>query len=173
MNYSRVPKNNIIIFDIQNKNDLSYLPYKDKKIEALRIGLSTVPLLFQGKLSDLSNFYDLLDNKSILGDVEIEGIVIKYEGRDVIQSGRETVKVLSKKFRERNTNTKGEKSVCNEARWRKAIQHLIEEGYILNKKLIPKLRDDILINYSKQEINMILKYSVANFPEWFIINYLG
>ena len=74
--YDRIPKNNIIIYDIDNGNQ-HYMNYDSKWEECERIGLECVPLLKRGMINNIDDFKELLNKKSILGVIEIEGVVIK------------------------------------------------------------------------------------------------
>jgi ATP-dependent RNA circularization protein (DNA/RNA ligase family) len=74
--YDRIPKRNLIIFDINNGHE-SYLPYDKKYTEAMRLNMEVVPKLFEGVISSQEQFNALLDNISVLGGQKIEGIVCK------------------------------------------------------------------------------------------------
>ena len=67
LSYDRIPKYNIIIFDI-NIGEEEYLNYKDVKKECERIGLECVPKFYEGKINNVEDVLNLLDTVSILGD---------------------------------------------------------------------------------------------------------
>lgn len=140
LTYSRVPKNNIVIFDIQTGIE-KYLSSSDKKEEAERIGLECVPVLYEGFVSDVKFLDTLLDKESFLGGTKIEGIVIKNYSIFTAQKKVAMAKYVSQDFvevhgvdwKKRNPSINDIiNSIINsyktEARWRKAIQHLRDSG---------------------------------------------
>ena len=90
--YDRTPKNHLIIFDI-NPAEETYLSYEEKVIEAERLGLEIVPLVFEGMVSDVNVFRGFLDRESCLGGQKIEGVVVK----NYVRFGQDK-KVLLGKF---------------------------------------------------------------------------
>lgn len=74
--YSRTPKMNVILFDVNIGNEV-YLSYEEKKAEADRLGLECVPMFFRGIVAGPEEFKELLNTESILGGTTIEGIVVK------------------------------------------------------------------------------------------------
>jgi len=135
LKYSRVPEKHIIIFDII-KDSGEFLSRQEKEIEATRIGLEVVPLLFEGVVDSLEQLDNLLLIESILGGEKIEGVVIKNYDHGLIG------KYVREGFHERNGTRQKVKGQSNEiiqaivgtykteARWAKAVQHLNEEGKI-------------------------------------------
>ncbi len=100
MAYDRVPEKHIIIFDI-NKGEEHYVSYEKKKAEAERIGLETVPLLYEGMLHDSDMLHELLETISILGKQKIEGVVIKNYNRFSEYNGNILMgKYVSEKYKE-------------------------------------------------------------------------
>ena len=74
--YSRVPKNNIALFDV-NSGLEEYLSPEQKHAEAARLGLEFVPVMFEGMVTDFEMFKSFLDRESFLGGCKVEGVVIK------------------------------------------------------------------------------------------------
>src|SRR6187549_4050208 len=64
--YERVPRENIILFDISPGYEC-YLPYDEKQREAERLGLEIVPRLYEGRVQSVEHFRSLLDTISCLG----------------------------------------------------------------------------------------------------------
>lgn len=138
--YSRVPKNNLILFDINTGLETYMSPF-DKSVEAARLGLECVPVLFEGMVNDFEMFKAFMNTESILGGTKIEGVVIKnYElftaekkvamGKYVSEAFKE---VHDGDWKERNPNKAEYVSILIEqyrtpARWQKAVQHLREAG---------------------------------------------
>jgi hypothetical protein len=190
--YERIPKNNIIIFDI-NTDTENYMKYDDVLIEADRIGLETVPCFSISKIDSIDKVKGLLECNSILGGTKIEGIVFKnYKkfGRDKkVLMGKyvsEAFKEIHGKEWKRNNPGTGDiisdigKELKTDARYEKAIQHLKESGNLTNTPkdiglLIKEIREDIKNEASeyikdklyKYAIDKILRISTGGFPEWY------
>ena len=73
--YDRVPRGNIILWDIAVE-DQDYMPYAAKKAEAERLGLEITPLLFEGVVESQAQLDAFKGLTSILGG-PIEGFVVK------------------------------------------------------------------------------------------------
>jgi len=192
LNYNRIPRNHIIIFDINTGNE-KYLSYEEKKKEAERIGLEIVPIFFEGKLENIEDLKDLLEKESVLGGPKIEGVVIKNYNRFGRDGKALMGKYVSEKFREvhnkewRQANPQtGDiiqfliNSFKSEARWQKAVQHLRDNNELEYSprdigKLIIEVQKDIK-EECEEEIKQILfdyafpklkKAVVAGFPAWY------
>lgn len=159
--YNRIPKDHLIIFDISTGLE-QYMTPDQKWNESERIGLECVPILFMGKINTADELMSLLDTESILGGTKIEGVVVKnyhavtkekkmMMGKYVREEYKETQK---KEWRSMNP-TQGDilqKLILEyktEARWRKAMQHLEEQGILEHDprdigNLIKEVRADIL-----------------------------
>jgi len=194
LNYSRTPNKNIIIFDIERGNQ-DFLSYEEKKYEANRIGLEVAPLLAQFILTisreELYNeLIKLFDTESILGGVNIEGVVIKnyksFGEDDKVLMG----KLVSEKFKEKhkiesktgfsNIVEKIGKEYGTEARWEKAIQHLRDNGELEDSPkdigiLIKEIQDDVIKECREEITQELFSYFcrdirnklIAGFPEWY------
>lgn len=189
LEYSRVPKNFFILFDI-NDGQESYLPPDQKILEAFPLGFETVPLLSHHTETMPLDFSKLLQTKSVLGGTTIEGFVIKNYNRYGIDGHCLMGKYVSEAFKEKhqknlNFNKKGFIELLTaeyktEARWNKAVQHLREQGLLsdepkdigillkeINEDLMNECGDELkekLFNYWFREI----KRGIAKgFPEWY------
>jgi hypothetical protein len=192
--YSRVPVGHIILFDIE-RGPCDFLSRSEKEIEAKRIGLEVVPILFQGIISTIEQFDTLLNTVSILGGQKIEGVVLKPIGYDLYGRDKKVLmgKYVSEKYREiqkkdwKESNP-GQNDILTrlsiefktEARWAKAIQHLRDAGQLEGDpkdigKLIKEVPEDI-----RKECEDIIKEKLWNwawpnlrrsvvrgFPEWY------
>jgi hypothetical protein len=166
--YSRVPKGNLIIYDIDTA-DQCYLAPQEKRIECDRIGLECVPCLAMNIKFTLDDFKVMLDAESCLGGTKIEGVVIKnYRifGRDkkVVMG-----KYVSETFKEKHNkewkvgNPSGGDVVQmlgielkTEARWQKAIQHLTESDLLVGEpKDIGLLMKEVPADIEKEEAEYI------------------
>lgn len=147
--YDRIPKNHIILFDInlghedymrpvQSREHVWDLP---KQIEAERLGLECVPALYIGKIESVEQFRAMLDTVSVLGGQKIEGVVIKNYNRFGVDKKALFGKFVSEAFKEvHNREWKAANpgkmdivaslidSLKTPARWNKAVQHLREAG---------------------------------------------
>lgn len=190
--YDRAPKNNLILFDINNGHE-SYLSYEAKQIEAERIGLETVPKLFYGKLESFETFSGFLDLISCLGSQKIEGVVVK----NYYQFGKDK-KVLMGKFvseafkevhgREWKVGNPGHNDIIESivlrhrtpARWEKAIQHLRDAGKLEGSPrdigpLIKEVQCDTMAECEKEIIEELTKWAMpkiqrqlsSGLPEWY------
>lgn len=188
--YERMPEKNIVIFDIEDADGNPML-YEDKAIEARRIGLECVPLLAKN-LTGKTQIMSLLDMDSFLGNVKIEGVVIKNYDKLVEGSKYMVGKFVSEKFKE-NMDKKAKtdkqtddiissvvKALKTEARYNKAIQHLREAGNLLEApqdigNLLKEIHKDIEEEegeYIKERfynhyIKQIKGGVCAGFPEWY------
>jgi len=143
--YARIPKQHIILFDVMTGPE-TYLQYDDKCAEAERLGLEVVPTFYVGALPGISDdqIRDFLDHDSILGGCKVEGFVIKNYNRFGIDKKILIGKFVSPEFKERHggewkkanpgTNDVVQNLVTQlktEARWRKAVQHLRDNGTLV------------------------------------------
>ncbi len=148
--YSRVPKMHLVVFDICTGPE-SYLNPTEKRSECERIGLECVPCFFDGiarphdwqngEQIDRAWIEDRLSQDSFLGGCKIEGIVVKNYAVFTPEKKVAIAKYVSEAFKEKHT-TEWKKSnptqsdvaqhiitsLKTEARWRKAIQHLRDDG---------------------------------------------
>ena len=138
--YDRVPAKFLILFDINTGHE-EYLSRDAKEAEAARLGLEVVPRLFEGVVSDVQLFRDLLATASCLGGQPVEGIVVKNYSRFGADKKVLMGKFVSEAFKEIHGKEWKAKHLNSEgilvrlvgtyqtpARWAKAVQHLLERG---------------------------------------------
>lgn len=190
--YDRVPKNNIILFDI-NPGQEAYLSYEEKVEEANRLGLEVVPRLHAGRISSPDSIIGLLDTKSILGGQKIEGFVVKNYARFGIDKKAMMGKFVSEAFKEVHnkewkSSNPGALGIIElmigkyktPARWDKAIIHMREGGKLDGSPkdigfLIQAIQEDIekeCIDEIKEDLfkwgwNKIRRGCMAGFPEYY------
>jgi len=190
--YDRVPAKHIIIYDIDTGLE-SYMSPEEKKVEAARLGLEVVPVLMSGKIEDHEAFNNLLETKSVLGNVTVEGVVVKNYSLFTMEKKVAMAKYVSEKYKEvhseewkkSNPSCSGytEKLIYTyktEARWQKAVQHAKENGLIDGSpKDIGILLREIGVDVDKEcesEIKeklynhywpKIQRGITAGFPEWY------
>lgn len=128
--YDRIPKGGVILFGVERFT--GPMLGADLTLEAARLGLESVPILFEG-MTDIIALKALLETKSVLGGCTIEGVVIKR--------GAMAAKLVSDAFKETaGTLPKipsAQKADIVEVlttryrcipRWQKAVQHLRDDG---------------------------------------------
>ena len=173
--YERVPKNNIILFDMM-LND-KYVNRKCTEEFAKKFDLEIVPLLWSGDGKNFTDdvYHELLEHKSILGHdkkgyQKIEGIVIKnylkyYNVSEFpyLEGMWMACKIVNEDFKEKNkiTNKSNnldtiKQSLISPNRWQKAYQYLEEKGELKHEmgdmaKLAPRVKEDIR-DEEKEEI---------------------
>lgn len=193
LTYERAPDGNIILFDVDTGlEDRVSEPSALAAIGA-ELGLEVVPTIYRGTVTNLDDLKQHLDRVSVLGGVNIEGIVMKNYtawGRD----GKMLMgKLVSDAFREVHSKEwkkahpgrgdviqKIKETYRSHARWEKAIQHRTENGELENspKDIGPLLREIQvdLLEECREEISEILfdafwkeigRGACAGFPEWY------
>jgi len=193
LKYDRVPKQNIILFDIDIA-DQNYMEPGMVAEAARHLGLDYAPmfakLTHQLPLDDLLPY---LDNESILGGCKVEGIVLKNYSMYGSDSKVLMAKLVSADFREMHGGDWKQRNPSKsdiiqqlierygtEARWRKAVQHLREEGKILDEPkdiglLIGEIPNDILSEHADEIKDALFKAFIKDLtrgwtrgmPEWY------
>jgi hypothetical protein len=144
LKYGRVPAGNIVLFDM-NTGQQAFTGHQYVREEALALGLEPVPTIWAGPGSEVSmdTLRGYLMQDSALGGVQVEGIVIKNYSRFDRHGKALMGKLVREEFKEkmRQSQPKSQKDMIagiiqtyqTEARWQKAVQHLREEGKLLNE----------------------------------------
>ena len=193
--YSRVPRNNIILFDICDGLE-SYLPYSRVKNVANYIGLEVVPLFAKGVFTeaDILELKDeWLSRESILGGTKVEGVVIKNYNVFTAEKKVAMAKLVRDDFKEQNAiNWKAAKpstadvvqklidTYRTEARWRKAVQHLRDAGELQGEMrdiplLMKEVSNDVLKECKDEILEQLFAYAwpkiskgiTRGLPEWY------
>ena len=191
--YDRVPNKNIVVYDIMTEEQENYLSYVDKVLEAGRLGLEFVPLLYSGVVKDYEMFAGFLDRVSVLGGQKIEGVVIKNYSQFTMEKKPAFGKYVSEAYKEVHDADWKERNPSKsdivdqiilkyktEARWNKAIQHLRDAGNLDGSpKDIGNLLKEVAQDVHKEcqdEIKDILfthfwhnisRGVTAGLPEWY------
>lgn len=192
LEYDHIPLNHIIIFDI-DRGDQDYLSSVEKYVEAGRLGLQTVPVLYEGKIETLEQLQVFFERESILGKAKIEGMVIKaytqfgqdkkvLMGKWVSEAFKE---VHGKEWGEANPNksdflTKLVVALKTDARWEKAIQHLRDDGKLEDSPrdigvLLREIQEDVKNEMADQIKEKLFAYywpqiargTISGFPEYY------
>lgn len=192
--YDRVPKNNIMIYDIEKSYGSSdFLRHRDRIKETQRIGFEAVHVFFVGTGCNLDWIKGYLEEKSVLGNIKIEGVVVKNYGQFTEDKKVAKAKFVSAEFQERNQKewkkenptrkdivTELIESYAVPARWQKAVQHLRDDGKLEGSPrdigaLIKEAQEDlkkeeadsikeILFNHF---IGQITRGTIAGLPQWY------
>jgi hypothetical protein len=196
LKYGRVPINNIALFGVYDCSDTFYKDYSEIVYHAKQLNIDVVPTFTM----DLSGEYfemiqKLLQTESFLGDALIEGVVIKNYAHDFIVGDQyfpiQCAKYVSEKFKEKHVKDwkakthKGSHealvdSLTTEARWQKAVQHLLEAGQLLGEpKDIGPLMKEVHRDIIEEEEDFIkdrlfkiftkqyLRKVTHGLPEWY------
>lgn len=193
LTYDRVPKHNIVLFDIEVNNGQNYMPPQGKVLEAMKLDLETVPAFFVGEITDAAGLQSLLETDSFLGGCKIEGIVIKNYN----QFGNDKKALMGKwvrpEFKEihqgawKGANpSKGDvieamiQVYRNENRWEKAVQHLRDAGQLENApqdigKLIKEVQKDLMEECAAEIKEKLYEYALPKIlrgasggvPQWY------
>lgn len=190
--YDRVPDHHLALFDIMIGPEDYMLP-EDSRREAERLQLEHVPVMYEGEVSSMEQFHELMDSISFLGGQKIEGLVFKAHGR----FGRDGKPLMGKHVSERFKEIHGQEwkksnptkkdltadlilKLRTPARWEKAVQHLRERGELLGEPkdigpLMKELYQDtaaecreiILDRLWKECWPKIARGVAAGLPEWY------
>lgn len=187
--YDRVPKHNLIIFDVEIEEQY-FLSPESRMEEATRLGLEFVPVFHIGKLDTHEKMLDLLKTISCLGGQQVEGLVFKNHHRFGIDGKALMGKYVRESYKEQHMKEfkaqgkhivqKIGESLCTEARWFKAIQHLKEQGKLSNSPkdigpLLKEISTDVFTECAdeiKEALfngywKMICKITTKGFPQWY------
>lgn len=190
--YDRIPRNHLIVFDI-NIGHEAYAPPDVKQYEAARIGLEVVPVMKLGKLENVLMFRELLETVSCLGGQKVEGLVVKNYHRFGPDKKVLMGKYVSEQFKETHsadwkTRHPGKGDIIEQlstkfrtpARWAKAVQHLKEAGKLEGSPrdiplLIREAKGDLLTECD-QELktdlyewakNQVASGTIRGLAEWY------
>lgn len=142
LKYDRVPKDHVIIYDIERgPGSENYLPWNERDEESARIGFEAVSTFYSGTGVTLDDIKFHLEKMSVLGGVKVEGVVIKSYSMFTADKKVAKAKFVSAEFQEKH-QTEWKKSnptrtdIIEEliktykvpARYQKAVQHLRDDG---------------------------------------------
>ena len=196
LNYERVPKNNLYLFGVIEGE--KFVSDFDKLCwYADQLDIERPRLLYKGEVRNVKMLEDLLESDSVLGNVKIEGIVVKNYNQPTILTQNLILpicmgKYVREDFKEKHAKdwSKGHTSKGKlelfisqfqaEARWQKAVQHLEEKGELENApRDIGKLMKEVQIDLEEEEKENIkdglykifrgdiLRTSTRGLPDWY------
>lgn len=190
--YDRAPEAGLILFDIDDGLE-NYFSRKEKEDEAKRLGLEIVPVLFEGTIKNFEEIQTLLETDSCLGNVKIEGFIVKNYSLFTRDKKVMMGKFVSEAFKEKhskdwkNANPGRNDILANliavykhENRWVKAIQHLRDAGQLKGDPSdIGLLIKEVALDIQKEEVENIkeklfqwawkhiAKGATNGLPEWY------
>lgn len=191
--YDRAPEHYVVIFDI-DKGDEDYLMLHELVDHCEDVGFEYAPCLYFGLVKDAEAPYDVyLAKNSLLGNVPIEGIVVKNYNRfstdGKVLRGKlvrpEFAETNNKEFRAKNPSKNDilnnlVDKYNNKMRWLKSIQRLAENDELTNSPqdiglLIKSIKQDVLEECEDDIKNDLFKWAwpkiqgriVAGFPEFY------
>lgn len=194
LSYNRPPINHIALFGMSDYAGTNFQPFSALEEWAKELEIETVPLIAKGvKLDSMEDFVKLLDRESHFGGVKVEGIVVKNYDMHInfnnVLFPFAALKLVSDAFKEKNSKAwSGETNKFEalldqyrtEARWAKAVQHLWENGELVNepkdigplmKELARDLEEEEAANFKEELFKFYRKIWIHNaqrgFPEWY------
>lgn len=195
LKYERTPIDNIILFDV-DMGQQAYMTPRLKKEIGERLGFEVTPIYHFGTIKSLDFLHQFLSKESILGG-KIEGIVIKNYMQFGFQFGIDKKilmgKIVSKEFTEMNkvewkkSNPQQAdilqaviQSFGKEAVWKKAVQHLRDNGKLLNEPqdigpllkevatdLEKEARQIVADKFADWAMPQVIRKVSQGLPEWY------
>lgn len=145
LTYGRIPRNHIALFDVEISEQAYLTDVVDKYEEANRLGLESVPAFYTGEITSKEQLQALLETESFLGGCKLEGIVVKNYNQFGVDRKVLMGKWVRDEFKEIHQGAwkKANPSKADfieqiiavygtPQRWEKAIQHLREQGRLLD-----------------------------------------
>jgi len=180
--YDHTPKGHIALWEVERPDGAGRIFSSLLEQEAAALDLDVTRILHDGSVENEDQIKEIMDQESFLGGCKMEGVVIKT------RSGL-YAKVVCKDFREKQKQKKSKKNdpiaeiadtYRTEARWRKAIQHLRDEGKLTDSPrdigpLIKEIQADIMEEHGdeiKQAIfeehrKALYNGFIKGFPQWY------
>lgn len=191
--YGRVPDGNIILFDISLPGEEYYATPEQVRQQGAYLGLEVVPQLDAGIINSWEYLKNHLDRDSILGGTKVEGVVVKnydvfsMDGKVAMGKyvSEEFKEVHNKSWKERNPGQSDFTARVVErykttARWEKAVQHLREQGLIMDTpqdigKLLVEVQKDVHEECAADIAELLFKHYwkdigrgiTAGLPDWY------
>ena len=202
LKYDRIPKNNLILFGYFELIGGKVIASEHSTLEeyADLFDVEAVPLLWRGRAGDLTpeKILDLVKtSNSVLGGDMVEGVVIKRYGDWYWRAADHTYPLRAAKFVQDIFKEKASKapehrkakdcwaefceSFRTEARWRKAVQRITEDGTITYTPkdigaLVKLVQEDVRSEDSELIQEMLWKFfgepdcikkSITGMPQWY------
>lgn len=172
--YKRIPNNHLMLFGVKS------IPGEVFSIEKMHfwadeLNIERIPLLGFHEIHNPMQLAEIIESESALGGAMMEGVVVKNYRRQFLLGGWPMPlmagKFVSEAFKEVHRKSWGKEhtgkgkletffeSFCTEARWEKSVQHLRDNGDLLNDpKDIGQLIKAIHLDIEEEE-----KEAIKNF----------
>jgi hypothetical protein len=178
LTYDRVPRHNLIIFDIETAKGEHYLDPVAREHEAARLDLETVPVIYTGALTNIQQFMEILEKPSFLGGTKPEGIVIKNYNQYGVDGKVLMGKYVREEFKEihqgawkgANPSKKDVIQLMISAygtpqRYDKSIQHMRDAGKLVDAPqdigpLIKEFQKDLIEECSAEIKDKLYEFSL-------------
>jgi hypothetical protein len=190
--YDRVPRGNIVLFDIELDYNV-FQPPVETQGYAMELGVDSASFIVRNNVPlTLEEFKGYLERESTLGGVKVEGVVIKNYTNFTPEGHVQMAKFVSEAFKEAHKSNPNFKRghgpivealgspLRTEARFRKSVERLRDAGGLTNSAkdigpLLKDLSDDLdeehaevlakeLYSYFRKDI---LKHANYGFPQWY------
>ncbi len=177
----------LALFGVSKDLNTTFLPYEELVEVAATLEIDVAPLIYKGFGDvNLDKLHEFLARESYLGGHNIEGFVIKNLHRESQIAGYISpilmAKCVSEEFKEKHGNdrqwdTKTDKieylfgQYRSEARWNKAIQHLLERSELEYSprdigKLMKECNQDITTECKDEIMDALWKLYNHNQRVW-------
>lgn len=192
--YRRIPTNHIMIFGASNAMGDVYVDYYSDIVSGF--GLECVPVLYKGRIVSTDELKELLNKESALGGTRVEGVVVKNYKKQFFKGGHffpiMAGKFVSESFKEVHRERWGKEhkaksrlqtffeSFRTDARWRKAVQRLSENGSLdgspgdiykllkeINIDIEAEEKDEILTWLWNEHKRQLFGTATKGFAEWY------
>lgn len=178
--YDRLPKNHLVLFDVYSPLYGWRVPREHLEAIAEFLDIDVVPEVYRGPIASLADLEPYMSRESFLGGTTVEGVVVKNYDQTIALGGQVVplfCKRVSRAFQERNgvewkaKSSKGRleaylESFTTEARWRKAVQRMRDEGTLEDAP-----RDiGTLVKLVQQDVE---EEEAENIKEWLYRLYIG
>jgi len=190
--YDRIPRNHLVLFDIEQDDSDFVEPEKVAYIADV-IGLEPVPTFYVGEVGSPDEVKAWMDRTSVLGGQKIEGVVIKNYAQFAPDKHTLMGKYVSEAFKEVHKEKWGESNpkygdiierlagtYVTKARWNKAVQHLQDAGDLEQsprdiRKLIVEVTRDVEQECREEIANALYQWAwprlrrklTTGLPEWY------
>lgn len=192
LTYARVPRHNVVIFDIETDSGQNFLNPLEKAFQASLLDLEVVPAFQHLEITDITVLKDILEHESFLGGCKLEGIVLKNYARFGDDGKALMGKWVREEFKEIHQGawkaanpSKSDviefmvKVYRNEARWEKAAQHLRDAGTLQNGPqdigpLVKEFQKDLMEECAAEIKEKLFEFAApriargaaSGLPEW-------
>lgn len=154
---------NFYMFDVWDKENRQYMPWSFVKEMAAKLGLKTVPVLYEGVFTSWEDIYKLVGKTEMGAEPCGEGIVVKSQDRLADMNDRQPayVKIVAKEFSEVH-QSKPHKEIDPEKIAAKQAAEELAKTIITERRIqkqIEKFKEDSLIpeNWDEHDLGTLAR----------------